>query len=84
MDVFTVARICIRRWYVFVPLLLLSASAAFRLAAQAVPEFEARGSLVVLPADRQGPSRGAQRQAVNPFAITAGGDRVAADRKSVV
>lgn len=47
MDLVTVFRIAIRRWYVFVPTLVLCCVTGFAAAAQVAPGFEVGGVLVI-------------------------------------
>jgi capsular polysaccharide biosynthesis protein len=48
MDVFSIVRVLIRRWYVVLPLLFLAGIAAFGAASRMEPEYGASGSVVVI------------------------------------
>src|SRR3954471_23193500 len=56
MDVFTIARVCWKRWFIFVPLLVLALGGAYRAADSHKAVFTAQNSLVVLGASVYSPS----------------------------
>jgi len=49
MDAVTAALICLRRWYVFLPVLLVAITLAFSAAGDSTATYTAEGQLVVLP-----------------------------------
>ena len=68
MDVFTLVRACGRRWYVFLPLIILTAVAALLQAQSVKPVYgEARHLLVVAPAGRSVSTKPTTSIVVNPL-----------------
>lgn len=60
MDLLTLVRIVLRRWYLVAPTLLLTAVSVFLLDQRIAPTFEARATLLLL-----GPSQ--QEKPINPY-----------------
>ena len=71
MDVVTVIRTAVRRWYVFLPVLVLAVFAATRTANQIPPVFASEASVTVLPPAQKTISTGRPAetliQPVNPY-----------------
>ena len=69
MDLFTTIRILLRRWFVVVPALLVTAGAAYYAMQAVAPAYEATGAVVLLgPATAGAPVAGEPNPApVNPY-----------------
>jgi hypothetical protein len=73
MDSLTVIRICMRRWYVVIPVLALFAAVGFVLRTAATPSYVVSGSVIILPGPALSPSG---LGVVNPYVSGGGGARL--------
>lgn len=48
MDSLDVARVCVRRWYVFIPVVVLAAVAGYRVTGHGAPSYGATGSFALI------------------------------------
>lgn len=86
MDVYSLARVCLRRWYIFVPILALAVVTSVLRFQSAASVYSASTSLVVLPPSTYSPAPRVDSRVVrvNPFAVGSGGDRTAASALAAV
>ncbi|MEV6525255.1 hypothetical protein AB0M43_25205 [Longispora sp. NPDC051575] len=70
MDLWDIGRLLLRRWFVFVPLLLITAVATLQTSNYVKPEFTATGSLLLVPPNGKAAPVPAGKQAPpgNPWA----------------
>lgn len=67
MDLWTVIRVVARRWYVSAPLLVLVVLAAVEIGEQVRPDYEAGGSVILLPPAPEYDAEGEPLATTNPF-----------------
>lgn len=76
MDTLSVARVCFRRWFVFVPVLLIGLLAVVRVSSTTQQTYTSTGSLVLLPPATVA-VEGVERQ-INPYTQAGGSGRLLA------
>lgn len=91
MDVYSLARSCARRWYVFLPILFVFTVLAVTRYENAATTYSATSSLVVLPPNTVSTAESASSaggaptvRQINPFAYGSSGDRTAANALAAV
>jgi hypothetical protein len=67
MDVLTTLRVCVKRWYVFVPVLLLGVIGTVAYASSQKPTWSVTQHLLVVPPSTSTSTKAGQTVTVNPF-----------------